>query len=57
MKITFLATAYTAIGFNTSYTGRFIIDGNNYVENENGKLITLALPSEYSTVGRTLTSK
>lgn len=57
MKITFKTTAYTAIGFNTSYTGKFLVDGNHYIECDNGELMTLQLPEKWSTVGNSLTER
>lgn len=54
MKITFLTTAYSAIGSSCRYTGRFIIDNEKIIESETGTLMTLLLPKKFITVGKSL---
>lgn len=58
MKITFLNYAYVAIGYNTTYTGRFVqVAHNTFVEKVDGEEMTLAIPAYYTTVGHLLTAK
>lgn len=54
MKITFLKTAYEAIGFNLTYTGKFIKVGDHYIESNIGDVMTLQFPKNYITCGKML---
>ncbi|MCT4321839.1 hypothetical protein [Elizabethkingia anophelis] len=57
MKVKFINTAYTSIGFKGSYTGLFNLIDGEYIESSEGKLMTLQLPEKYITTGRVLISK
>ncbi|WP_277496758.1 hypothetical protein [Elizabethkingia anophelis] len=57
MKIKFINTAYSSIGFNNTYTGLFNLIDGEYIEDTEGKLMTLQLPEKFITTGRVLISK
>lgn len=56
MRIKFKNTAYTAIGFNSTFTGMFIKSGDVFIESDNGTKMTIKLPNKFTTSGRELVS-